>query len=260
MKDSFERKGRERPAPRQNFAEEYRRAKGIFGPIEARFASQPDSKEPDIFHDGQHIVFLSHEGSQQIVDWEIVRAEKHLYLLERKAADNEYSHALCTEEELLVYNTGNVASKEEPQLHPRMQMGREVQPAVLEGEILLPTDEDPRVTRRFEEMPLELAERWKNMDLKTRRLIIDDESLLKMDNGEFAGALLSPWEDGTALDFMKDYERPKSDRGDIFADPVDYAKLDRPIRTAESAPRGRVMPPPRRIAPSDPGKTGSDTG
>lgn len=50
----------------------------------------------------------------------------------------------------------------------------------IKGEIITSEDEDPRVLRKFDELPQPIADYWRKVSLKTRRLIIGDEMILKM--------------------------------------------------------------------------------
>lgn len=58
---------------------------------------------------------------------------------------------------------------------PKLPVGR---PEALQGEILDPGAEDPRVQRKFDQLPAPIAEHWKRMDVQTRRIVVSDETIL----------------------------------------------------------------------------------
>lgn len=67
---------------------------------------------------------------------------------------------------------------------------------VLEGEIIMPGDEDPRVTRRLEEdTPPEIARRWQETPKEARRAAVSDEMLLAADPAELVQMKSTPLED-----------------------------------------------------------------
>ena len=48
----------------------------------------------------------------------------------------------------------------------------------LEGEVLADTDEDPRIQRKFDQLPVPVAEFWRKSDVATRRIMIADQQIL----------------------------------------------------------------------------------
>jgi hypothetical protein len=85
---------------RQNEIERMRLAN-----INAKFQALPETARPMHFSVGEKVGFPLSEESKQLTEWEIVRAEKGHYLLERQS-EGGISRAFFSEEEVLKHNRG----------------------------------------------------------------------------------------------------------------------------------------------------------
>ena len=77
-----------------------------FGSIDAQFDALPQTNEDARHKPGEQVIFPGPENSNgELLRWQVVRAEKGHYLLERKTGDNKFDHVLCSEDELTEYNS-----------------------------------------------------------------------------------------------------------------------------------------------------------
>jgi hypothetical protein len=84
----------------QGFAE----AAAHFEPLERKFDALHEAPGPMRFSVGDRVKIPPTERSATAVDWEVVRAEKKHYLLERLAETGLVDHVFCSEDELSPHN------------------------------------------------------------------------------------------------------------------------------------------------------------
>jgi hypothetical protein len=94
----------ERSRESEGILEKLAKAHAHFAPLQAMFDALPDVEDAPRFVVGETVLFPLGQSSREPAEWQVVRAEKMHYLLERGSEKDRFDHVFCSEEELLEFN------------------------------------------------------------------------------------------------------------------------------------------------------------